>query len=140
MQVADGPSAPSAEVFRIKKVQFWESGVKSFLKDLVFEVLELSLFRKRDFFAFAKLLNTIFVNKNPQNLRPNIWKKPKTVADGSLHTFQTLQAINSKAFMTFSKFFGHFFQNTQCFTFNSVINSQLWYKHNILICFIKDSY
>ena len=36
----------SAEVFHIKKVEFWVCGVKFFLQHLVFKVLELSSFRK----------------------------------------------------------------------------------------------
>ena len=60
-----------------------------FLQHSAFKVLGLSTFRKR-FFALKKLWNKIFfwnfskiwifVNKNPQNLRPKIWEKPKVAS------------------------------------------------------------
>ena len=96
----------SAEVFHIKKVEFWVCGVKFFLQHLVFKVLELSSFRKGIFlplknywikffseifpkseFLLTKILK-IFGRRSEKNRR---WLRPKPSAEVFGRTFGFLR-------------------------------------------------
>ena len=84
----------SAEVFHIKKVEFWVCRAKIFFATCSFQSFRIiHFFRigrkgicllwknnwiKFFFWNFSKIW--FFVNKNSQNLRPKIWEKPKVAS------------------------------------------------------------